>query len=91
MHENDLQLLNWLSLSEEARRANFGQVLRYFVSPLIPIEAIQSETATIGTQVFQTYSARLAGQQFIFIPCTFKPFILINTHQIKTAPPQCLA
>lgn len=68
MHENDLQLLNWLSLSEEARRANFGQVLRYFVSPLIPIEAIQSETATIGTQVFQTYSARLAGQQFIFIP-----------------------
>lgn len=68
MHENDLQLLNWLSLSEEARRANFGQVLRYFVSPLIPIEAIQSETATIGTQVFQTYSARLAGQKFIFIP-----------------------
>ena len=67
MHENDLQLLNWLSLSEEARRANFGQVLRYFVSSLIPIEAIQSETATIGTQVFQTYSARLAGQQFNYI------------------------
>ncbi|MEJ1318945.1 hypothetical protein QY886_08440 [Latilactobacillus sakei] len=47
VHENDLQLPNWLQLSEQARRANFGQVLRYFVSPLVAIEGIQPEVVQV--------------------------------------------
>ncbi|WP_251930902.1 hypothetical protein [Latilactobacillus sakei] len=68
VHENDLQLPNWLQLSEQARRANFGQVLRYFVSPLVAIEGIQPEVVQAGRLTFKTYSAWFSGEQFVFIP-----------------------
>ncbi|WP_424350008.1 hypothetical protein ACPBEH_05615 [Latilactobacillus sp. 5-91] len=68
VHENDLQLPNWLQLSEQARRANFGQVLRYFVSPLVAIEGIQPEVVQAGRLTFKTYSACFSGEQFVFIP-----------------------
>lgn len=68
MHEFDLQLSQWQQLSEADRRANFGQVLRYFVSPLVAVDWIEPVKVDYQQTVLKTYSVWLLGEQFLFIP-----------------------
>lgn len=91
MHENDLQFNNWQQLTNAQRRANFGQVLRYFVSPLVAVDWIEPMVVQFQQTIFKTYSAWILGEKFVFIPAQVALSLGWSAGASKLAPSEWFA
>ncbi|GAF39886.1 hypothetical protein FC83_GL000326 [Agrilactobacillus composti DSM 18527 = JCM 14202] len=65
---NALQLPQWNQLTDADKRHQFQQLLRYFVSPLLPISQIRPYHYRFKGYQFNSYQAFIAGFDFVFIP-----------------------
>ncbi|MCH4171843.1 MAG: hypothetical protein LKF36_11515 [Lactobacillus sp.] len=65
---NALQLTQWEQLNDGQKRHQFQQLLRYFVSPLLPISQIRPYHYGFKGYQFNSYQALIAGFDFVFIP-----------------------
>lgn len=68
MARTELLLAGWRELSPQRQRFVFEQVTRYFLSPLLTIDAIRPVSTTYFGQVFHTFDALIGGEWLRFIP-----------------------
>lgn len=68
MARTELLFAGWRELSPQRQRFVFEQVTRYFLSPLLTIDAIRPVSTAYFGQVFQTFDALIGGEWLRFIP-----------------------
>ncbi|MFD1671742.1 hypothetical protein ACFQ5M_06540 [Agrilactobacillus yilanensis] len=63
-----LMLPQWLTLTDQQRRHQFEQLVRYFVSPLASVDQIRPYQYLFKNYQFESYQAFVNGIDFVFIP-----------------------
>lgn len=63
-----LMLPKWVTLDQAAKKHQFEQLIRYFVSPLMHVAQIRPYHYRFRDDRFETYQAFVNGIDFVFIP-----------------------
>ncbi|WP_164510080.1 hypothetical protein [Lacticaseibacillus yichunensis] len=68
MASQDLLMDNWRLLPDDRRRFIFEQLTRYFLSPLLAVDALVPVSVSYFGQVLQTFDALIGGEWLRFVP-----------------------